>query len=105
MNAGAPCDILAIDRSGRTVLDVAAGYDKELMQHMLLNCNLKPADALFHATKYGDTRVAEVGPRTYTPNRFQFLPKFQFSVMASDPGQTQGPFHVMTYCCRPALAL
>ena len=64
MKAGAPCDTLAIDRSGRSVLDVAAGFDQQLMHHMLLNCDLKPADALFLAIKHGGTLVTEVIPRT-----------------------------------------
>lgn len=80
MNAGAPCGIMAIDRSGRSVVDVAAGYDLELMHNMLLNCNLKPADSLFHAIKHGDVIVAEVS-RQYPespvhrslPSHFGFL--------------------------------
>lgn len=52
--------MMAVDRSGQSVVDVAAECGLELLRHMLLNCNLKPADALFHAIKHGDTVVAEV---------------------------------------------
>lgn len=60
IKAGAPCDLLAIDSSRQSVVDVAATCDLELMHHMLLNCNLKPPDALFHAIKHGDMAVAKV---------------------------------------------
>lgn len=65
IKAGAPCDILAIDQTGRTAVDAAAGCDLELVHHMLLNRNLNPADALFHAIKHGDTVVAEVSRSKY----------------------------------------
>lgn len=51
---------MVADASGLTVFDMAAACDAELVHHMLLEYNLKPADALSLAIKHGDTIVAKV---------------------------------------------
>lgn len=56
---GAP--LTRADRSGLTVVDAAAACDAELLHYMLLECSLKPTDALSYAIKHGDAPAAKVG--------------------------------------------
>lgn len=48
------------DRSGRTVVDVAAASDMGLARHLLMECNLKPSNALAKAIRLVDASIAEV---------------------------------------------
>ncbi|CAM9162084.1 unnamed protein product [Ectocarpus fasciculatus] len=54
---GAP--LTRADRSGLTVVDAAAACDAELLHFMLLECSLKPTDALSYAIKHGDAPAAK----------------------------------------------
>lgn len=58
IDAGASME--TADRSGMTVLDIAAASDANLLCHMLLECNLKPSNALTHAIRLGDASIAKV---------------------------------------------
>lgn len=69
---------MVTDRSGRTIFDEAAACDAELVHHMLLECNVKPTEALSLAIRHGDTAVAKVRQSSFETSVIFNTPKLRF---------------------------